>query len=439
MVLAYEAAAQNKSVAPVQSTGVALAGYEGDVIRRRANQADRNSPDIHNGLESWKHEIRGPMRALPDSDGALAAFDAWEATCGYRHQKQALGQQVGIAVKECLASGRSWVQRVQIRPSAYTTNGLMILVRSALDIDRSRGECGLEYDQGASLAGVWFRQPTLARGFFDVYQEPVFVDIRDLAELRLGESLDGDDGEPLPHASLVPSKIADELAVADLRHKQVAANITAIAYTDRPSVSGASGFLNAGPTVTGANGESLAQLAPNSIMLARGVDGVHSPRLDNQAVDYRTHRARIASGMLHTLQTIGGDTSEASMSSLLHSTMMMHRRGIDLGLDMGFPTMLRTILRWFLEAELLAGRNWMGEKWNWLERAPVMINPLQRAEAIALELEMGTQSVQGATRMYGRDPRIVEREREQMPTTPPDEPSQQRRRSLIAAELQHAA
>jgi len=243
----------------------------------------------------------------------------------------------------------------------------------------------------------------------------VFVDTRDLSELRLGELTDTDDGEPLAHASITPDKIASELAVADLRHKQAAANLTAVAHSERASLSGPAGFLNAGPSITGPNGEKLTSLAPNSFVLARGVDGVVFPRLDNSAVDHATHRARIAAGLLHTLQTIGGDTGTASMSSLMHSTALMSQRGEDLGLDMGIPTMLRKILSWFLEAELLAGRNWYGQRWDWLERPPITINPLRDTEALAMEIEQGLDSLPNAIRRRGRDPRAVARERAQMP------------------------
>lgn len=414
--LAYQAAAQNKGLAPVQSTGTALAGYEGDVVRRRAADADRNSPEIHNGLEAWKHELRGPMRALPDNEDALAAFDAWAASCGYRHQRQTLAQQGATAIKAAANGGRSWIQRIQVAPSEYTSNGLMLLVREHSEIERGLGEHGLVYDQGAALAGVWFRAPVSVRGIFrDLTGEPVYVDVRDLVELRLGETTDTDDGEPIAHASITPDKIASELAVADLRHKQAAANLTAIAHTDKASLKGAGGFLNAGPTITGPNGEALTSLAPNTIVLARGVDGIVAPRLDNSAVDHTTHRARIAAGMLHTLQTVGGDTGRASMSSLMHSTALMAQRGQDLALDMGIPSMLRKLLSWFLEAELLAGRNWYGEQWDWLDRPPITINPMRDASALAKEVEQGWESLPGAIRRLGRDPRAVARERAQMP------------------------
>lgn len=411
LVLAYQAAAQNKSMAPVQSTGMALAGYEGDVVRRRAMDAARNSPEIHSGLEAWKYELRGEARALPGDERALAAFDAWADACGYRHQRHTLAQQLATAIAVAL-NGRAWVQRVQVAPSSYTPNGLLLLVRGADEIDRSRGEHGLEYDQGAVVAGVWFRAPTLARGItFDFTGRSVFVDVRDLAELRIGDVTDTDDGEPLAHASLVPDRINGELCLADLRHKQAAANVTAIAHSERAALAGPGAFMTAGPTITGPNGEPMQALAPNTVILARGVNGVAFPRLDNSAVDHQTHRARIAAGMLHTLQTVGGDTGAASMSSLMHATAMMSQRGWDLGLDMGVPSMLRKILGWFLEAELLAGRNWYGELWDWLDRPQISVNPLRDAEAMALEVEQGWESVQGAIRRYGRDPRVVTRER----------------------------
>jgi hypothetical protein len=322
---------------------------------------------------------------------------------------------VGRAISATLNDGRAWVQRVQVQPSAAISNGLLLLVRGHDEIDRSRGDNGLEYDQGGALSGVWFRTKTTARGSFDLAlgagQSRLYSRL-DLAELRMGEALDTDDGEPLAHASLVADKLINELALADVRARQAAANITAIAFTERAPVSGRPfAGLQAQPSITGPSGEKIHLLTPNTMLVAQGVDGIHTPRIDNGAVDFAAHRARIAAGMGHTLQTIGGDTSTASMSSLLHSTEMLHVRAKDMGVDMGVPALLRAVLRWYLAAELLTGRNWYREQWDWLERPPLTINPLRDVEALALEVESGFESEENAIRRRGRDPRTVARER----------------------------
>jgi hypothetical protein len=415
-------------MAPTQSTGAALAGYEGDVMRLRGADRRRNSPLIAAGQAAWKYELRERAEPQPDSAEAAAAWQAWARWCGYRHQPGCFAQIIGLWIDKALEHGGAFLQRVKIAPSAYNPNGLLLLVRSTREVERGQGDGGLQYEQGAILAGVWFQTLSTVRGFSAMGIYPAYADMRDLAYIRKPADTDTDDGEPLAHAAIVSDTILQDLTLADMRHHQTAANITAIGYSSRASMSGRNLPLAMGvsTSMTGANGEPLDRLAPGTAMVMSGVDGVAFPPSAVDGTAYDSHVARVCASLGHTRQTIGGDTGTASMSSLRHATQLMRQRGQDMALDLGLPEAMNTVLGWFLEAELMAGRDWTGENWDWIPRAAIEIDPVKKVTALEIELKNGLESLPGAIRRMGRDPRIVARERAQMPAIETETPARLR-------------
>lgn len=409
--LAYAAAAQNKSVAPTQTTGTALAGFEGVTLRRRASDAVRNSALLSNANRLLRNHLRGPARPQADTEEANQAWKTWASQVGYRHQAGSFAQVVAKALETLLQHGEAFIQRVIVDRDAWNPNGLLLLVRSGEDVDHGPGDQGFLYSQGSHLAGVFFLQFQPARGFSFNAPEffPGFVDARSLVHLRISHSADALDGEPHAHAAITPDKILTEMQLADMRAGQNAANITAFTHSARASATGRRMNTNA-PTFQGPNGQTIEQWPSGTIIHANGVDGVLFPRRDQQAVAYSENKALVAAGVGLTSELVGGSTSEASMSSLMHATAVMRETSESLAMDGGVGVMYTKLLEWFLAAELLVNRDWTREEWVWIPPRPIQVKPVETIRALIMQIDSQLMSRKQAILELGRDIRVVDRD-----------------------------
>lgn len=360
--------------------GVALAGHEGTVVRLRASQAIHNSPLLSMAELLTRSQLETGRPRATDSDQANDAMREWSMSCGYRHQAGSLGQVLGSAIYEAYESGAAFIRRVQRKPSAYSPNGLLLQGLRWRDIATERGELGFEYADD-QLVGVWFRVQSDLPGLQIFDGRATLVDMRDLAMLRLRLNFDQLDGLPRTAPALADDHFGASLQLAEMQSATTKSALTAVVTA--PQSPYGKIMQSSLEVTTAASGHPTESLAPGTILFAKGGEKVHFSPVGSNQINHTNSAARVAAGVGHTLQAIGGDTATASFSSLAWAAMMSNLTSERFGRDIGLAETRAKIIEWFLLAELGVGRNHLGVKWEWPPPRSLTANKAQHASALS--------------------------------------------------------
>lgn len=405
--LVFGAAHQQTTPVPLTSAAAALQGHEGDILRIRAEQAAINDPLLSNAGQLLADQVRGGcLPRATDSAEANVAVNEWAASCAYRHQFGSLEQQVALVLATCIDDGEAYVRRV-FAPvdDALAPNGLTlhVLRRRDIAIGHPNTEGGHEYDStGSRVVATWFRD-TSETGRA-VPMRAVKVEHRDLAVLRLRRNADQIAGSPLYTASFVDAVMAMRLQKAQMRATELMAALSLVARTDNTSIS--TSWLTGGkvkPDLKTADGRPINEMRSGDAIIAHNIAGIHFPPLPDLGGIQAGADARIAAGAGTTKPAISGDTDGSSFAALVWTGIMMKMAADRFDRNAGYQRAMDMILRWYIEAELLAGRDWSRVTWSWPPRTTPDVMRTNAVSAVVQQLENNIISMPTARATLGLD------------------------------------
>lgn len=398
--MAWYGASTEREAPPALSTGEAGL-REAYMLRRRAADGVRNDPLIANAVGILRRgTIANPYPVSSDRD-AQQAFEAWAKSCGYRHSHGTFAQVQRMIAHHLIQDGECFVQRVWTT-SARSTNGMLLAVWPKRLVDTSHGHntTGHEYEDGM-WSGTWFQGDSIEPGYQGF--QPVFVPARDLLWVR--HVYEGDHVEGLPRgaASIESAKQLADYAVTSLMQHRVSACLAAMVIAEG---SPWAIDFDAGPTITDMDGNEMVDLQPGSIPIVTGAKDVKTVTPTTAgSFDVHAHTSRVAAGYGITAEQISGDLSRTNYSSARHGFLVKEEVLEDI--DMDFDPAREGILEWWREAEAMAGRDWSGAVFEWLERPQAAIDPVKTAQADQIEIALGIKTRRQAIAERGRDPEQV--------------------------------
>lgn len=406
--LAFEAAEQEVDVAPVMSTGAALAGYQGEVVRRRVRQAANNDGVVANALGDLRDGVRGPMVLHSTDPDTMARIRRWSRRAGYGLQFGTLAQVWARVAHELVTNGEVYVQRVEITPSDRAENGLRLQVWPIDSVDRSRGIEGHQLSDQGEYAGTYFRYgtPVESNRPLTLDRSTIFVPDRDLIAVRLIYEASSAWGYVLAAPALKAARISDSLALAEMKQAQLHANLTAIGLTETPTIYGPR--IKPGiAQFTDAEGNTIDEVDPGTLVIGHGISKVQTLERESRVIDYNHAQARVAAGLRSTTERIGGSMGKASFSALRGATDQRRRVIANLRRDSGMIEALAELQDWYVESEALAGFTVDVATLSWLGDERETANDLQLVKSMEIERRLGWLDDDTAIRMRGRDPEIV--------------------------------
>jgi len=428
LALVFEAAEQNIDHAPTTSTTAALAGYQGDVLRRRVQQAVNNDGMVSAGVADLRDGLRGPM-ALHSSDKITRErLERWSRAVGWGMQFGTLAQVWARVAHEVITSGEVYVERIQVQTANARDNGLRLRVWGIGSVARDKGVDGHAFDEQGVYAGTYFRGEAAESSRATETGKVTFVADANVSPIRVCYEASAAWGYPLPAPALKGARMLDSLALAELGQAQLDASTQAIGLIEQPALFGQSALTGAASTLTDVDGNVIDEIIPNTFMVARGFKDIKTLTRDTRVIDYGNSQARVAAGMRSTVERIGGAMGSASFSALRGASDQRRRIVSNLDKDSGLDFARAELVDWYVEAELLAGFVVDKATLSWLEVERETANDLQTVKALALEREMGWIDDETAILMRGRVPDVV---RGRLANEPAETPEIRRARMTV--------
>ena len=397
VALAFNAASEERTAVPGFTGGEALR-RERTKLRRRSGHEFRNDPLINKALAELRMGLNANPWPTSDDPEATAAFKAWGASCGYRHQHGAWPSLARTTAQHYLEDGEVFVQKVW-SGARWHRNGLLLAVWPARLIDTTRGHnwTGHEYEDGL-WSGTWFQAPSVEPNH--QRYERTFVPARDLIWLRFNLWADQVDGVPRAHASLESAQQLGDYAVTALDQQRAAACLSAIALA-APSILPTT--LKLGPSIRDADGNEFTDLEPGSLPIAHNIRDIKvvNPTTGNQ-FSVTQHAGRVAAGAGLTGPLVTGDMAQVSFSQARY--MLESRRATVQELADPYDLVRERIVQWVIEAELLRGRDYRGANYRWTHRPVPAMNPQQQSRADEIDLKTGIKSLAQVISERGLDP-----------------------------------
>ena len=376
LALAFEAAEQTVDQAPVISTTAALAGHQGTIVRRRARQAFNNDGTIYNALSDLRDGLRGPMVLHSTDRETMVRIERWSRKVGWFLQFGTLAQVWARVAGEATNTGEVYVERVQVRPTDVTDNGLRLQVWGLDKVDRSKGVDGHEFSDQGVYAGTWFRGPATESNRNATSFVSSFVGDENLIAIRICYEAASVLGYPLPAPALKSARILDSLVLAEMDQAQRDATIHAFGLIPQPTIFGVgeSPLTGGSSQFTDVDGNKIDEVTPGQLMLARGMSDVKTVQRRPGVIDYSNAQARVAAGVRSTSERIGGSLGNASFSAL-RGASDQHRRVVqNLDKDAGLDAARAELAEWYVESELLAGFVVDVTTLSWLETEREVVN-----------------------------------------------------------------
>lgn len=402
------------------STTTALAGHQGEIVRRRVRQAKNNDGTVNNALSDLRDGIRGPMVLHSSDRETMARIKRWSRRVGWGLQFGTIAQVWGRVADEIASNGEVYVERVQVNPREPTDNGLRLQVWNLDSVDDSRGIDGHELDEQGVYAGTWFRGDATESSRGRRSLDRRFISDDDLIPIRICYEASAIVGYPLAAPALKAARILDSLALAEMGQAQLDASVHAIGLIEQPALFGSQDTISGqSGTFTDVDGNVVDEITPNSLLLARGIRDVKTVARDSRVIDYENAAARVAAGLRSTTERTGGTMRNASFSALRGAADQRRRVVMSLDRDAGLDYARQELTQWYVEAELLAGFVVDESTLSWLAEARETVNELQQVQALMLRREMGWIDDDSAIRIFGDDPEVIrERLNESRDPTP---------------------
>lgn len=411
MLQAFAAASQESST-PSHLGGGQAVRKEGDIVRRRAADAWRNSPLIHNGTRTYRRGLLGSINAVWSDERAQEAWDAWAQNCGYRHNHGSLPSILGRVAHHLAQDGEVFLHRVvvEVEPDIHP-NGLLLQVWPARLRDRTNRPGsdvvdGIEFENGLPSA-VYFKARTSSPESLAV--RSVRVPFSELVWLRYAPEGDQLDGLAPSHAAIESDAQLSDYAQTALVQQRVASCAAAVIMADSPPFL-FSKQMELGPRVTDSEGNAVELMEPGTFPIVHGAKGITSITPEMSPFPVREHTARVAAGQGLAAETISGQVGQASFSALRHALLTQEEVIAEFALLCGWSTLTKRLEQWFRREELLAGRSWESATLDWLSRRRESIDPVKTVVAEGREIELGLKSKQQAVRERGRRWADVQRE-----------------------------
>jgi hypothetical protein len=393
----------------------ALRRIEGDRVTRRALHQGRNESFVADAIRQLSFEIRGTMDASakgPNGEQtatsiiATRGFAEWSADVGYRHQHGSLTQVFARAIHALMHKGGGYLHRIVSRPTADAIddphrNGLMLQAFSAMDIDRSQGSDGWQFNAEGRLVGIWFKGSSPDDHTID--WAPVLLPASDLHIMEIADDTSATRAISWGTAAMKPAAEVARADAARLGSEELRASLTGIALaSDRhPALRGR--HLDTGPSIEGGDGYDTRDLDQNTIMVARGIEKfVWSPTTSHTQTP-ASRIARVAAGLGMPVQSVTGDLSDTSFSAARLMSARERRTVEDIVERADVQGAKAKILMWFLQRELQLGNDWTALTWTWRARKPLEADQLKAAQADEINLRNGTVSRRQIIERDGRD------------------------------------
>jgi len=352
-----------------------------------------------------------PVTSNDPDDFAQAAWDAWARECGYLHQYGSYTSQMMRARQHLVMEGEVFIQRVIVNNSKHV-NGLLLQVWPGRYRDRGKQSLGgkgtriiidgLEFAGGLPTA-VWMVSQNTQPDFWG--GGAIRIPFDDLVWLRYAPEADQIDGLPVMHAAIASDAQLADYAETALIQSRVAACMSAMIMAEPHHLS--TDILNLGTRVTDAEGNVIEELTPGSFAIVHGAKGVTSiePKANHFPVEHQN--ARVFAGQGLTAEVAGGAAGGASYSGLRWAITQRDEAVEEFSRLSDWLVGMQRVLGWFVEAEMLAGRDHSQVVFQWLPGRKSAIDPEKEANADKIRIESGVKSKREVILQSGRDPEQV--------------------------------
>lgn len=410
---AFAAANQRHTVPSPLSTGEA-AYHQYDPLRRRAQQASRNSGPLSEATRARRRGIQLSPTPVCGTPEWQAAWDAWAEQCGVRHNQGSFGAQMVRIANAAADEGGVWVHRVQVDPARDANgrprhpNGLLLQLWPDRLRWRSRwdeGDAhGFEWGSDHLLDAVWFRAASSDPA--EWRREPVRIDARHLFWVRVAANTDQVDPVPPNHAALAVDAMYRQWQAAELRGAQVRSNLPFVVEDPNPSLSG-DGSIQFGAQAQDSEGRTLTVLRPGTVAYLRGGATAKVLNVPQGTSSHDHWLASVAAGAGFDSELIGGRLGNASFSALQMARLKAQEAAAELRQLIDLQGLLRRIVGWVKDAELLWGRDHRSASTEWNALPDRTLDQEKDARRQARMVEAGLMSKAELIRARGRDPQAV--------------------------------
>jgi lambda family phage portal protein len=387
-------------------------------LRNRHRDLARNNPWARRAIQAVTNNTVGPgipaQWSDPEQHARWTAW--WESTaCDADGRQNGYGLQA-LIMRTVVESGACLVRRRPRRPGDRLPIPLQLQVIEPDWIDHSKTESvtpgggyivnGVEFDAIGRRVAYWIFREHPGDVVRATGMDSERHDARDFAHVFRADRPGQVHGVPWGVASMMRMRMLDDYQDAQLERHRIAACYTAFVHDTPDAINAAAeeGY------------ELLDKLEPGAIeLLPPGKDIVFAspPQPENDREFRLGILQAIAADYGVPYEVLTGDLSEVNFSSA-RMGWNEFARNIDVWRwQMLAPQLFDPIVRWFHQAEIVAGLESSEEMPLWTAPARTMVDPTREIPAMMNAVRAGFMSLPEAIRKQGYDPEILAREHAQ--------------------------